>query len=124
MKIPRFLLLSSLILVLLLAITHLLHTYWIPQTSQMAMYTATFVSFATGLLAYILNYTGLDAGNRRFITGLVVAMFTKMIIGIFIVVIVAVSFEEVVKEYVITYFFSYFIFTAFEVYGLMRKLRA
>ena len=124
MKIPQFILFSSLILVLLVALVYVLHIYWIPQTSQMAMFVAIIVSFSTGLLAYILNYTGLEAETRRFMTGVVVAMFTKMLVGIFVVVVVAVSYEDVVKEYVITYFFSYFIFTAFEVYGLMRKLRA
>ena len=124
MKIPQFILFSSLILVLLMALVYLFHTYWIPDTSQMAMLVAIFVSFSTGILAYILNYTGLKAETRRFMAGLVVAMFTKMLVGIFIVVVVAVSYEDMVKEYVITYFFSYFIFTAFEVYGLMRKLRA
>lgn len=102
----------------------LLHTYWVPQTSQAAINYAILVGFLTAVFAYIINFNGLEGGNRKFFASVVVAMSTKMLVGIIIVVIVAVSYKHMVKEYVISYFFSYFIFTAFEVYGLMRKLRA
>ena len=124
MKIPRFLALSTLIAGLLFLLGYVLHAYWIPQTNVNAIYIAILVGFVTGAFAYVLNYRGLEGGNRRFVASVVVAMSTKMLVGIIIVVIVAVSYQDMVKEYVISYFFSYFIFTAFEVYGLMRKLRA
>lgn len=124
MKIPRFLLFASLIAIGLILIGLLLHTYWVPQTSMTAIVIAVLVSLTTGIIAYILNYTGLDSGNQRFIASLVVAMAGKMLVGIIVVLVVVVSFKFMIKEYVAAYFFSYFIFTAFEVYGLMRKLRA
>ena len=124
MKIPRFLLFASLIALGLIIIGLLLHTYWVPQTSMTAIVIAILVSLTTGAIAYILNYTGLDSGNQRFIASLVVAMGAKMIIGVIVILIVVVSFKFAIKEYVAAYFFSYFTFTAFEVYGLMRKLRA
>ncbi|MEM7372874.1 MAG: hypothetical protein AAF587_29905 [Bacteroidota bacterium] len=124
MKIPTFLGIASAVAIILVLIGMLLHTYWVPQTSQAAINYAILVGFLTAVFAYIINFNGLEGGNRKFFASVVVAMSTKMLVGIIIVVIVAVSYKHMVKEYVISYFFSYFIFTAFEVYGLMRKLRA
>lgn len=124
MKIPTFLGIASAVAIILVLIGMLLHTYWVPQTSQSAINYAILVGFLTAVFAYIINYNGLEGGNRKFFASVVVAMSTKMLVGVIIVVIVAVSYKHLVKEYVISYFFSYFIFTAFEVYGLMRKLRA
>ena len=82
------------------------------------------VSFFTGLMAYMLVYFGLEAGTRVFMARLVLGMVIKMLIGVIIVLVVVIEFKPVVKEYVGAYFIAYFAFTAFEVYGLMRKLRA
>lgn len=124
MKIPRFFLFFSLIALGLFILGYFLNTYWVPQTSRMAIFTAILVSFITGGLAYVLTYTGLEKGNQRFITGLIVGMISKMFVGVIILLIVIVQYRPVVKEYVVSYLLAYFIFTAFEVYGLMRKLRA
>lgn len=48
----------------------------------------------------------------------------KMFIGIVSIMLVALKFEKMSAPYVLTYFFCYFIFTAFEVITLMSNLRA
>lgn len=88
------------------------------------MSIAILISFITTALAYSINYSNLFKGNRSFMSALVLAMGSKMIIGIISVLVTAVQFTDQIKEYVVAYFLSYFIFTAFEVYSLMRKLRA
>ena len=88
------------------------------------MAIAVTISLITTCLAYSINYSNLFKGNRSFMSALVLAMGSKMIIGIISILIVAVQYTGQIKEYVVAYFLSYFIFTAFEVYSLMRKLRA
>ncbi len=90
-----------------------------------ALVIAILLSLGSTILAYILSYNGLDQKRTQgFITYLMAGMFSKMMIGIISVLIVALEFQFMLKEYVFSFFISYFIFTGFEVYGLMRKLRA
>lgn len=88
------------------------------------MFAGILVSFITGAAAYVLSYTGIDKATGQFVTFLMMGMITKMFVGIILVVVMVIQFKPLIKEYVTAYFISYFIFTAFEVYGLMRKLRA
>ncbi|MEZ4825987.1 MAG: hypothetical protein R3C61_06795 [Bacteroidia bacterium] len=90
----------------------------------MAVISAILVSFLTGIAAYTLTYNGLQKSTRKFVTFLIMGMLAKMFTGIIIVIVMAVAFRPMIIEYVTSYFLSYFILTAFEVYGLMRKLRA
>ena len=124
MSIPRFIILTALATALLIALAFWMTQGWIPQYSPYAMSTAILVSFFTGLIAYILLYINLDKASRLFVTSLAVGTVSKMFIGIVVVLFVAIQYKPVIKEYVVAYFLSYFILTAFEVYGLMTKLRA
>lgn len=124
MKIPQFLLFFSLIALVMILSGWLVSQYWIVEASFAAMSIATLLSFFTGALAYILTYTGLDKSTRQFSTMLMLGMFSKLVIGILAVLLVVVEFKPVLKSYVVAYIIAYFVFTAFEVYGLMRKLRA
>lgn len=102
----------------------LISTYWITEADLGFMIAAILVSFITGGLAYIITYQGLDKSTRQFSAMLVLGMFSKLLIGLIGVLVVAVEFKPMLKSYVATYMLTYFVFTAFEVYGLMRKLRA
>ena len=124
MSIPRFIILTALATAPLIALAFWMTQQWIPQYSPYAMSTAILVSFFTGLIAYILLYINLDKASRLFVTSLAVGTVSKMFIGIVVVLFVAIQYKPVIKEYVVAYFLSYFILTAFEVYGLMTKLRA
>ncbi|RMG27859.1 MAG: hypothetical protein D6730_06275 [Bacteroidetes bacterium] len=124
MKIPRFILLSTGLALLLLAVLSLLSRYWIPQYSLLAMCAATAVSFVSTIFAYSITYMGLRQHTRNFIGFMMAGMLAKMLAGMLSVIIVAIQFRSVRNEYIVMFFISYFIFTGFEVYGLMRKLRA
>jgi len=86
------------------------------------MASAIGVSLVTGIAAYALANYGLKKRVNQFISSILSAMTVKMLLGILAVVFVAITFPAVVKEYVIMYFFCYFVFTSFEVLGLMRNL--
>ncbi|MEM6345796.1 MAG: hypothetical protein AAF927_18020 [Bacteroidota bacterium] len=124
MSIPRFLIFFTIIALVLMGAAWLISTYWITEADLGFMIAAILVSFITGGLAYIITYQGLDKSTRQFSAMLVLGMFSKLLIGLIGVLVVAVEFKPMLKSYVATYMLTYFVFTAFEVYGLMRKLRA
>lgn len=88
------------------------------------MLVAIAIALITTLVAYFINSPNLLKANVNFISAMLAGMGLKMIIGLISIIIVALKFQPVLIEYVVAYIISYFIFTAFEVYGLMRKLRA
>ena len=124
MSIARFILFSLLIAAFLVLTAYVAQQYWLPSISFPAMSVAVLISLLTTNLAYSINFKNLFKGNRSFISALLVAMTSKMIIGIISILYVAIQYTDQIKEYVTAYFLSYFAFTAFEVYSLMRKLRA
>lgn len=81
----------------------------------------------TGLLLTIFGYAKMSKGLQKpakdFFKSISIGMFLKLILGLIGVLIVALAFPQVIDEYVIVFFISYLIFTAFEVYTLMRSLR-
>lgn len=124
MSIARFFSLSALIAVVLNAAVYIVQSTWLDERSFMAMLAAILVAFFTTLLAYLINYPNLKKPNKNFIAAMMLGMFSKMAFGLISIVIVAIQFKAVLFEYVVCYILAYFIFTAFEVYSLMRKLRA
>lgn len=124
MRIPRFLFFFTIIAAVLLCIAWLIATYWITEANRDFMMAAVLVSYFTGALAYIITFQGIDKGTRQFSAMLVLGMFSKLLIGLIGVLVIAVEFKPMLKSYVSTYMLTYFVFTAFEVYGLMRKLSA
>ncbi len=88
------------------------------------MLLALLLTFVTTTFAYAINSPNLKKGNKNFVAAMVLGMGSKMILGLISIVNVVLQFNEVLKEYVVVYILSYFIFTGFEVYSLMRKLRA
>lgn len=124
MSTARFFYLSLLLAVAQALAAFLVQHFWLPQISFVAMLVALSVTFLTTSAAYAINAPNLKKGNTNFIAAMVLGMGGKMILGLISIVIVVLQFNEVLKEYVVVYILSYFIFTGFEVYSLMRKLRA
>jgi hypothetical protein len=91
--------------------------------SKIAVLLAVLVALLPTLLAYTLTWLGLDKNTTHFLGFLAAGMLGKMLVGILSILLVAVQFEAVRDEYVVTYIIAYFVFTSFEVYGLIRKLR-
>jgi hypothetical protein len=123
MKIPQFLMLASALAVAMIFFGYILVQLFSLPYSSTAVSLAIIVSLIPTLLAYILTYRGLDKDTMHFVGFLATGMIGKMLIGILSIVLVALQFEAVRNEYVVTYILAYFAFTTFEVYGLFRKLR-
>lgn len=81
------------------------------------------MAFFPTLLAYSITYMGLDKDTSRFVGFLLTGMLGKMLVGVLAIILVALRFREVRNEFVVAYLIGYFVFSAFEVYGLIRKLR-
>lgn len=124
MSIPVFIVRAALIALFLMLTGYVVTVLWLPQISLGAVIFGILVSFLTGITAYSITYTGLQKTTGKFVTFLILGMLAKMMVGIILVIIMAVGYRTMIIEYVTSYFLSYFILTAFEVYGLMRKLRA
>jgi drug/metabolite transporter (DMT)-like permease len=123
MKIPQFIILIAIVALVIMAVGYgaVVGLEWPYQPH--AILSAVGVALFPTILAYSLTFQGLDKDTTRFIGFLGVGMLGKMLIGILSILFVAVQFKEVRDEYVVTYIIAYFVFTSFEVYGLIRKLR-
>lgn len=90
----------------------------------------SFVLFGIALAAlstiasYAMVSRGLKGRVQAFMQYIMGGMMVKMFLGITAVLVVAWKFEEIVAQYVLSYFFCYFIFLGFEVVTLMGNLRA
>jgi hypothetical protein len=123
MKIPQFLTIVPFIALGLMSLGYLAIAGLGWPYDTKAVLAAVLVALLPTLAAYTLTYQGLDKDTTHFIGYLAAGMLGKMLIGILSILLVAVQFEEVRNEYVVTYILAYFVFTSFEVYGLIRKLR-
>jgi len=95
-----------------------------PQYSPFAVGAAVLVAWLTGVVAYVIIYRALEKETKKFIGALFGGMLGKLLIGMLSVLLVAFFDRRVINEFVIVFFTGYFLFTAFEVNALMRKLRA
>ncbi|RMG68399.1 MAG: hypothetical protein D6722_11805 [Bacteroidetes bacterium] len=123
MSIPRFILVLSVVGLLLAGAAFLTVQYLAPAYSLLAVLLATAMAFFPTLLAYSITYMGLDKDTSRFVGFLLTGMLGKMLVGVLAIILVALRFREVRNEFVVAYLIGYFVFSAFEVYGLIRKLR-
>ncbi|GAB4410035.1 MAG: hypothetical protein OHK0039_14140 [Bacteroidia bacterium] len=123
MPISRFILLVTAVALLLLLAAWGMQAVLPGSYSLLAMGCAIAIAYVPTLLAYTLSYMGLDKDTSGFVGFLLTGMLSKMLAGLISVLIVALRFRPVRDEYVVVYIIAYFIFTGFEVYGLIRKLR-
>lgn len=96
---------------------------FLPPGSLTFVWIAMSLSAVSGFIAYLIVSNGIEKSINLFTTYIIGSMLAKMMIGIASIFLVALRFETYSTVYVLTYFFCYFIFTSFEVYALMRKLR-
>ncbi|MEM6764515.1 MAG: hypothetical protein AAF824_04765 [Bacteroidota bacterium] len=123
MSIPRFITIILLLMIILTGMGYLIAQRY--GYEPLAAVAAISLSGMLAMLAYTLSYKGLEKKETTtFVAYLLSGMLAKMLVGILTVVFIALEYKEVVSEYVVSFFLSYFVFTSFEVYGLMRKLRA
>lgn len=91
-----------------------------PERSFGAVAAAVVVNMLTGYLAYYIMHLGLDKGGARFMQYFSVGMGSKMMILLATVLVVLLFAPAVKYEFVAAFAASYFVFTAYEVYGLMK----
>ncbi len=123
MTIKRFLVVITIVAVVLLGFSFGMLELLDPSRSFVAVMIAILVSYITTILAYVATFSGLEKKTNTFISYLLTGMIGKMFAGLITIVVVALRFPEVRNEYVAGFMLSYMVFTSFEVYGLIRKLR-
>lgn len=123
MSVKKFVLVVTIALVVLLASSYGMLQLLDPSRSFLAVAIAVLVSYGTTLIAYVATFTGLDKKTNTFISYMLTGMVAKMFAGLITIVVVALRFPEVRNEYVAAFMLAYMVFTSFEVYGLIRKLR-
>lgn len=123
MEVKKFVLVLTIALVVLLAVSYGMLELLNPEKSFLAVAIAVFVSYGTTLVAYVATFSGLDKKTNTFISYMLTGMVAKMFAGLITIVVVALRFPEVRNEYVAAFMLAYMVFTSFEVYGLIRKLR-
>lgn len=102
---------------------------WFPIQSSYGQTGAILVSVAIGLsgisgiIAFLITYSGIKTKIRSFMNYLMGGMLAKLFIGIITVSVVAIKAGPFSMLFVLAYFFAYILFTSFEVFALMRNLR-
>ena len=122
---PLHFALISVALALLLAIGgyFILGSYF-PDQPPEPLYIAVLVNLVVTLGAYYLTYRGMTLDHRPFMTKLLGGTMIKLIVGILSILLVALLFRPVIRVYALSYMLAYFLFTGFEVFALLRKLRS
>jgi hypothetical protein len=73
---------------------------------------------------YFLNKAVKKEKNNEFIHLVMISTFIRLIIGILANVLVILLWKSQSMTFVLSYFFSYFFLTIFEIYAVMFNLRA
>jgi hypothetical protein len=81
------------------------------------------VNFLLTSVAYAIVAKGLEKRPMQFTGYVMGGMMVKMMVGIAVILAVGLRFKEHLLTYALTFVITYFAFTGFEVYGLIRKLR-
>lgn len=123
MEVKKFVLVLTIVMVVLMASSYGMLELLNPEKSFLAVAIAVLVSYGTTLIAYTATFSGLDKKTNTFISYMLTGMVAKMFAGLITIVVVALRFPEVRNEYVVAFMLAYMVFTSFEVYGLIRKLR-
>jgi hypothetical protein len=95
-----------------------------PTRSLTAMIAALMVSLVATDFSYFAMHMGLSKGGARFMQYVSIGMGGKMMVVLFSVLIVLLFWPAVKYEFVGAFAVSYFVFTAYEVYGLMKANNA
>ncbi len=123
MRILPFVLLTAAVAIGLVGLSYAFLHFLAPERSFLASMVAILVSYSTTILAYSVTSSGLHKSTNTFIGLLLMGMVAKMIVGLLTIVVVALRFPALQAEYVGSFMLAYMVFTSFEVFGLIRKLR-
>lgn len=123
MTISRFATILTILTIILGGIIVACSTSLFAAYNYKVMLIALLLSYASTLGVFIVSYNVLNKSFKLFMYAILGSMMVKMVLGIFFVIFVGIMYKPHTLAFVGTYFFSYFLFTAFEVWGLLRNLR-
>jgi hypothetical protein len=93
------------------------------QTASILVSVGIALSGISGIIAFLITFSGVKKRVQAFMNYLMGGMLAKLFIGIITVSVVAIKAGDYAMLFVLSYFFAYILFTAFEVFALMRNLR-
>ena len=123
MKIPKFLLIQFLILAVILGGEYFPIRANFSEKQHFFIALASIICAVVGALAYVISYQGLEKPAGAFMRFIMAGMVLRLFLSIIFLTLIAVTIKEVAFHFVLAYFLSFLIFTPFEVFGLMSKLR-
>ncbi len=123
MPVSRFLLLLTALAAIVLGLAYALMVGLEPPRSFPTVAIAVLLAYLGTALAYVVAFPSLDKKTNTFVAAMLTGMVVKMFAGLISIVVVALRFPEVKGEYVAGFLVGYMVFTSFEVFGLIRKLR-
>lgn len=123
MKIPKFILIQSLVTVALFIAGYLSLSQSFDPNSRLWICLAIWLSSVAGAVSYVITYAGMEKSIRAFSTYLIGGMVFKMFFAIISLSVFSITMNPLAIPFVLAYFFSYIIFISFEIYALLRKLR-
>jgi hypothetical protein len=123
LSIPKFAAWSVLPAAILLLGGLLISAGQLGQGELIAFCASISLSWVLTLAAYSISYPGLDQPVLRFSSRLIGSMMLKMLAGVVCILVTAFQFREVLTVFSISFVIGYFVFTGFEVYSLLLKLR-
>lgn len=88
------------------------------------VYTGLAIVALSTIGSWLFVVNGIKNRINLFTTYVMGGMLIRMFVGLAAMTLVALKFKTYATTFVLSYFFFYFIFTAFEVVALMRNLRA
>ena len=97
--------------------------WWLVPDDRPWGWTGMGVNFLLTSVAYAIVAKGLEKRPMQFTGYVMGGMMVKMMVGIAVILAVGLRFKEHLLSYALTFVITYFAFTGFEVYGLIRKLR-
>jgi uncharacterized membrane protein (DUF4010 family) len=123
MKISKFILIISLLIVVLASIGFFAFSnLWDVRTRGFICLAVFLSGFATAI-SYVITFSGLEKSIRMFSTFVIGGMVFKMFFAMISLTIIALTVKDLAMTFVLAYFFSYLVFISFEVFALMTKLR-
>ncbi len=112
-----------LILTLILAVLTFFMFRFIETSEQIWFWGSLAFFFALGVGISAISHRALKASNSAFFRGVMGAIGLRMMLGIFFLAIYLIVSEIKAKEFIVYYLILYLLFTIFEIYQLVAKLR-
>ncbi|HEY1024775.1 MAG TPA: hypothetical protein VGE26_06385 [Sphingobacteriaceae bacterium] len=124
MSLSRFLILFTGFTLILGAAANLLEQYDPADTILIPKFWVVFATIAfLTLIAFMLSWFGIQKGGEVSVFSILGGIVMKLLFCMVFVLVYLLKFKVNDIQFVLNFFSLYFLFTAFEVYCLLRNLR-